>query len=319
MAIMTRSHKPEMKPPTLARQGPGVDAAARRTARWFVAPALALMGLVAAFPIGYAIWLSMHQYSLRVAGLSRFVGLNNYIDALVSEAWWQAVGQTFVFATVSVSLEVLLGVSMALLLNLAFRGRALMRSALLVPYAILTVVSAITWQAMFDPHLGLITEVLRTLGLPGGETIWLAESGYAMAVMIMADVWKTAPFVALLVLAGLQVIPSDVYEASALDGATRFQTFFRITLPLLRPAILLAAILRLLDALRVFDLPFVLTRGANGTGSMSLLAYQQLRESRLVGEGSALSILTFLTVMVVAVIYLRFAGGNLRGAAKDKI
>lgn len=319
METSTISRKREHTSAPPVRHGRGVDAAARRTALWFVAPALALMGLVAAFPIGYAIWLSLHQYSVRVAGLSRFVGFKNYIDALVSEAWWQAVSQTFIFATISVSLEVLLGVSMALLLNLAFRGRALMRSALLVPYAILTVVSAITWQAMFDPHLGLITEVLRTFGLPGGDTIWLAESGYAMAVMIMADVWKTAPFVALLVLAGLQVISSDVYEASALDGATKVQTFFHITLPLLRPAILLAAILRLLDALRVFDLPFVLTRGANGTGSMSLLAYQQLRESRLVGEGSALSILTFLTVMVVAVIYLRFAGGNLRGTAKDKI
>lgn len=318
MATTIISRKQDLDSNTPVARGHGVDAAARRTARWFVAPALALMGLVAAFPIGYAVWLSMHQYSVRVAGLSRFVGLKNYIDALASDAWWQAFSQTFVFAFVSVSLEVLLGVSMALLLNLAFRGRALMRSALLVPYAILTVVSAITWQAMFDPHLGLITEVLRTFGLPGGDTIWLAESGYAMTVMIMADVWKTAPFVALLVLAGLQVIPSDVYEASALDGATKSQTFFRITLPLLRPAILLAAMLRLLDALRVFDLPFVLTRGANGTGSMSLLAYQQLRESRLVGEGSALSILTFLTVMVVAVIYLRFAGGNLRSTTKDQ-
>ncbi|POH73264.1 carbohydrate ABC transporter permease [Arthrobacter glacialis] len=316
---MTISRERELTSAAPVRHSRSVDAAARRTAFWFVAPALTLMGLVAAFPIGYAIWLSMHQYSVRVSGLSRFVGFKNYIDALASEAWWQAFGQTFTFATISVSLEVLLGVGMALLLNLAFRGRALMRSALLVPYAILTVVSAITWQAMFDPHLGLITEVLRTLGMPGGDTIWLAESGYAMAVMIMADVWKTAPFVALLVLAGLQVISSDVYEASALDGATKLQTFFFITLPLLRPAILLAAILRLLDALRVFDLPFVLTRGANGTGSMSLLAYQQLRESRLVGEGSALSILTFLTVMVVAVIYLRFAGGNLRGTTKEKI
>jgi ABC-type sugar transport system permease subunit len=282
-----------------------------------VSPALVLMVLVAAFPIGYAAWLSLNQYSVRVPGLSRFVGLHNYATALASPEWWQAFRQTFVFAIVSVSLEVVIGVGMALLLNLAFRGRALLRSALLMPYAVLTVVSAITWQAMFDPHLGLVTKVLSTLGLPGGDTIWLAEQGYAMAVVIVADVWKTVPFVALLVLAGLQVIPGDLYEAAALDGATKRQTFLRVTLPLLRPAILLAAILRLLDALRVFDLPFVLTRGANGTSSMSLLAYRELREARLVGEGSALSILTFLTVMVVALLYLRFAGGNLRGAMKE--
>jgi multiple sugar transport system permease protein len=273
------------------------------------------MAIVAAFPVGYAIWLSLNQYSLRVPGLSRFVGLGNYTAALASDRWWQAVGQTFAFAVISVALEVALGVGMALLLNLAFRGRAVLRSVLLVPYAVLTVVSAITWQTMFDPHLGLVTNVLSMLGLPAGDVIWLAEPGYAMAIVILADVWKTVPFVALLVLAGLQVIPSDVYEAASLDGATKAQTFFRVTLPLLRPAIALAAILRLLDALRVFDLPFVLTRGANGTASMSLVAYEELRENRLVGEGSALSILTFVTVMIVALVYLRFAGTNLREAS----
>ncbi|MFT4234429.1 MAG: sugar ABC transporter permease [Microbacterium sp.] len=289
-----------------------MDADARRTARWFVTPAVVLMALVAAFPIGYAIWLSLNQYSLKVAGLSRFVGLGNYAEALTESSWWHAVANTFVFAIISVILEVIIGVGISLLLNLAFRGRAVLRSVLLVPYAILTVVSAITWQTMFDPHLGLVTTVLTRIGLPAGDIIWLAEPGYAMAILIVADVWKTAPFVGLLVLAGLQVIPDDVYEAAALDGASKLQTFFRVTLPLLRPAIALAAMLRLLDALRVFDLPFVLTRGANGTTSMSLLAYQQLRESRLVGEGSALSILTFIVVMIVALVYIRFSGSNLR-------
>jgi multiple sugar transport system permease protein len=302
----------------VVRRAGAIDADARRTARWFVAPALTLMALVAALPIGYAFWLSLNQYSVRTPGLSRFVGFSNYAGALASPEWWQAVGQTVTMAVISVVFEVTFGVMMALLLNLAFRGRAVLRSVLLVPYAVLSVVSAITWQNMFDPRLGLVTTVLKGLGLPAGDIIWLAEPGYAMAIVIVASVWKATPFVALLVLAGLQVIPEDVYEASSLDGAGRVQTFFRITLPLLRPAILLAACLRLLDALRLFDLPFVLTRGANGTSTMSLLSYVELRENRLLGEGSAMSLLTFVFVMVVALVYIRFAGGNLRDASKGQ-
>jgi multiple sugar transport system permease protein len=303
-----------MTAPTTRR---GVDHEQRRTAALMVAPALVIMFLVAAVPIGYAIWLSLNVYSVRQAGLSQFVGMTNYWNALTTHEWWQAFGQTFFFAVTSVALEVVLGVAMGLLLNMGFRGRGLLRSALLVPYAVLTVVSAITWQAMFESNLGLVTGILRALGLPGGEHVWLAEPGYAMAVIIAADVWKTAPFVALLVLAGLQVIPGDVYEAADLDGATRWQAFWRVTLPLLRPAIALAAIFRMLDALRIFDLPFVLTQGANGTETMSMLAYQELHEGRLIGQGSALSILTFATVMLVSLVYIRFAGGNIRDVAQE--
>ncbi|AMB41640.1 MULTISPECIES: carbohydrate ABC transporter permease [Paenarthrobacter] len=304
---------PSNAPRTNAR-----DRAERRLAFRMTAPSLILMALVAAVPIGYAIWLSLNQYSVRTAGLSRFVGLDNYIAALTSQEWWAAFGQTFTFAAFSVTLELILGTAMALLLNLAFKGRALLRTVVLLPYAIVTVVSAITWQTMFQPDLGLVTNVLSALGLPGGDVVWLGERGYAMAVIVLADVWKTTPFAALIILAGLQVISAETYEAAELDGASKWQTFVHITLPLLRPAIVLAAIFRTMDALRVFDLPFVLTRGANGTESMSMLAYGELRENRLVGEGSALSILTFLTVMVVSVIYIRFGGGNIRDVAKEE-
>lgn len=292
--------------------------AERRLATKMVAPSLTIMALVAAFPIGYALWLSLNQYSLMQAGLSRFVGLQNYIDAVANATWWAAFGQTLTFTVISVSLEIMLGTAIAVLLNQAFRGRGMLRAVMLVPYAVLTVVSAITWRTMFEPSMGLVTNVLGALGLPGGDLVWLGESGYAMAVVILADVWKTAPFVALLVLAGLQVIPSDIYEAAQLDGATKRQIFFTITLPLLKPAIALAAIFRTLDALRVFDLPFVLTRGANGTETMSMLAYRELRENRLIGEGSAYSIMTFIAVMLVALVYIRFAGGNIRDVAKEK-
>jgi multiple sugar transport system permease protein len=295
----------------------GHDRAERRLAVRMTAPSLILMSLVAAVPIGYAIWLSLNQYSIRQAGLSRFVGLDNYISALSSSEWWAAFGQTFLFAGLSVSLELVLGTAMALLLNLAFRGRALLRTVVLLPYAVVTVVSAITWETMFEPNLGLVTQILSGLGMPAGNIVWLGEPGYAMAVVVLADVWKTTPFAALIILAGLQVIPQETYEAAELDGASKWQSFWGVTLPLLKPAIVLAAIFRTMDALRVFDLPFVLTRGANGTESMSMLAYKELRENRLVGEGSALSILTFLTVMVVSMVYVRFAGSNIRAVSKE--
>jgi multiple sugar transport system permease protein len=309
-----------MAPPVLTSgrgRVSGHDRAERRLAVRMTAPSLILMALVAAVPIGYAIWLSLNQYSVRQAGLSRFVGLDNYIAALTSKEWWAAFGQTFLFSGLSVSLELVLGTAMALLLNLAFRGRALLRTIVLLPYAIVTVVSAITWETMFEPNLGLVTTVLSALGLPAGDIVWLGEPGYAMAVVVLADVWKTTPFAALIILAGLQVIPDETYEAAELDGAGKWQTFWGVTLPLLKPAIVLAAIFRTMDSLRVFDLPFVLTRGANGTESMSMLAYKELRENRLVGEGSALSILTFLTVMMVSMVYIRFAGSNIRAVAKE--
>ncbi|WP_434971322.1 carbohydrate ABC transporter permease [Microbacterium sp. bgisy207] len=274
------------------------------------------MLLVAVLPIGYAVWLSLHQYSRIQAGLSRFVGLQNYLEQLGSPVWWDSVRYSFSIALVAVPLELIVGTGIALLLNLAFRGRGVLRSVLLMPYAVLTVVSALIWQTMFDPHLGLVTNVLKGLGLPGGDTVWLADPGLVFVVIILAEVWKTAPFVALLVLAGLQVIPADVFEAASIDGATRWQTFWRVTLPLLVPAISVAGMLRLLDTLRIFDLPFVLTRGANGTATMSIVAYDALRENRLTGEGSALSMLTFVVVMIVALFYIRFAGGNLRQTPK---
>jgi multiple sugar transport system permease protein len=159
--------------------------------------------------------------------------------------------------------------------------------------------------------------MLSTFGLPGADIVWLGEDGWALAVMIFADVWKTAPFMALLLLAGLQVIPDDVYDAAKVDGATAWQRFVRITLPLLKPAILVALIFRTLDALRIFDLPFVLTRGAHGTNTLSLLAYQELQDNRIIGLGSALSVLTFLIVMTVSLVYIRFVGGNIRALTEE--
>ncbi|MFE2943325.1 carbohydrate ABC transporter permease [Streptomyces sp. NPDC059255] len=292
------------------------DSTERRLAGRMVAPALILMAAIAGYPILYAIWLSLHQYSIITPGLSRFVGLANYTEQLTSRAWWDAVGHTFLFTAISVPLELVIGTGIALLLNIAFRFRTLLRSVVLLPYAILTVVSAITWRTIFDPNLGLVSTLLSSMGITGNNVVWLGQDGYAMTVVVLADVWKTAPFVALLVLAGLQVIPAELREASQLDGASAFRHFRSVTLPLLWPAIALAMIFRTLDALRVFDLPFVLTRGAHGTDTMSILAYQTLRGKQLIGEGSAVSILTFVIVMLVSFVYIRFAGGNIRSVVK---
>ena len=289
----------------------------RRFAALMVTPALVVIAIVAAYPIGYAIWLSLNQYSVRVAGLSRFVGVDNYIDALKSSEFWSATWTTFLFTAISVSLELVIGLGMALAMHQAFKGRAVLRTVVLVPWAILTVVTAITWRTIFEPNLGLAPVLLDKLSLPGANTVWLGQNGYALAVMILGDVWKTAPFIALLLLAGLQVIPEDVYEAAKVDGATTWQRFVRITLPLLKPAILVALIFRTLDSLRIFDLPFVLTQGANGTTTLSILSYEKFSQDRLLGQGSAIAVLTFLIVMAVSFLYIRTVGGNIRNLAED--
>lgn len=288
----------------------------RRLAGMMLAPALAVMAAVAAYPIGYAVWLSLHEYSVRVPGLSRWAGFRNYETAFGDADFWSALVTTFQFSIVSVALEFGIGLGMALAMHAAFRGRGLLRATVLVPWATITAVTAITWRSIFEPQLGFAPQLLAKVGI-GEDVVWLGESGYALSVMILADVWKTAPFMALLLLAGLQVIPDDVYEAARVDGATAWQRFTRITLPLLRPAILVALLFRTLDALRVFDLPAVLTNGANNTNTLSLLAYQELTENRIIGLGSALSIITFAIVMFVSFAYIFFVGGNIKTLAQE--
>ena len=281
---------------------------------WMVAPSMALIALVAAYPILYAIWLSLHQYSVRVAGLSRWAGpygLSNYSDALSNSAFWDAMTTTLIFTAASVTLELIIGLAMALAMHAAFKGQGVLRTVVLVPWAMLTVVTAILWRTIFESPQGFVNQILGT------DTVWLGSEPQALIVIIVADVWKTAPFMALLILAGLQVIPSDIYEAAKVDGATAWQRFRKITLPLLTPAILVALIFRTLDALRIFDLPYVLTKGANGTTTLSLIAQETFATNRIYGLGAAYSVLTFITVMIVSAIYIFTVGGNIRGLAED--
>jgi trehalose/maltose transport system permease protein len=300
-----------IQPPARARSG---GLSQKRLAFLMVSPSMILIAIVAAYPILYAIWLSLHEYSVRVAGLSRWagpLGLRNYTTALQASEFWSALVTTLVFTVVSVFFELLIGLAMALAMHAAFRGQGILRTVVLVPWAILTVVTATMWRTIFESPQGLVNTIL------GSDTVWLGEKPQALIVIIVADVWKTAPFMALLILAGLQTIPGEIYEAAKVDGATMWQRFRKITLPLLTPAILVALIFRTLDALRIFDLPFVLTKGANGTTTLSLLAQETFAQNRIYGLGAAYSILTFIVVMIVSFTYIRVVGGNIRGLAED--
>jgi multiple sugar transport system permease protein len=272
--------------------------------RVFVAPAILLMALVALFPILYAMVLSLQAYTGRQN--EGWAGLDNYVEALTDDRFWTSLQFTAVFTVTSVAAEFLIGLGFALLMNQAFRGRGVTRAAILVPWVIPTVIAAQMWFFMFNVTPGFINTVF---GL--GDFSWLGQSGWAAFTIIFADVWKTAPFVALLLLAGLQTIPGDVYEGARVDGAGMFQRFWFITLPLLKPAILVALLFRTVEALRVYDLPQVMTGGAFNTESLSILVQQYVVRTPDPGLGSALSTITFIIVLGVGMIFVRFLGKEL--------
>jgi multiple sugar transport system permease protein len=276
----------------------------RRQARVLVAPAVLLLAAVALYPILAAAWLSLRRRIL-VFHEDRFVGLGNYRLLLEDPRFWTALANTAYFTLIAVTLELLAGLAFALLLHRAAPGRGLLRAAILVPWAIPTVVAAKLWSYLFNADYGLIPRLL-----PGRDIDWLGTPGYAMHAAIAVDVWKTTPFVALLLLAGLQTIPADVLRAAAADGASPLRIFRSVTLPLLAPTIAVALVFRTLDAFRVFDVIYVLTGGgpANTTETLSIYAYKTLMRSGDFGYGSALSVATFFCVMAVAVVYLRLLG-----------
>jgi multiple sugar transport system permease protein len=272
--------------------------------RLFVSPSIALMALVALFPVIYAFVLSLYLYVRRQP--VGFAGLDNYVTAVTDARFWDSVQFTFIFTVTSVAAEFVIGLGFALLMNQAFRGRGVTRAAILVPWVIPTVVAAQMWFFMFNVTPGFINNLL---GL--GNFNWLGQRGWAAFAIVFADVWKTAPFVALLLLAGLQTIPNDLYESARVDGAGMFSRFWFITLPLLKPAILVALLFRTVDALRVFDLPQVMTRGAFGTESLSILVQQFVVRTPNPGLGAALSTLTFILILGIGIIFVRLLGRDL--------
>ncbi|MGD8309003.1 MAG: sugar ABC transporter permease [Chromatiales bacterium] len=276
--------------------------AEHRLAWMLCAPAVIAMALVTAYPMLYALWLSLFRYDLRFPDQRRFIGLENYWSVLTSETWWQSLLNTLIITVGSVAVELVLGFVFALVMHRALIGRRLVRTSLLVPYGIITVVAAMSWRFAFDPTTGFVNALL---GLQGS---WLAERWSAFFVIIQTEIWKTTPFMALLLLAGLTLVPDDLLRAARVDGAGAVQRFFRITLPVMRPMIMVALLFRTLDAFRIFDTVFVQTRGAQGTESVSIVGYDALITRLNLGLGSAVSVLIFLCVVVIAAIYIRGFG-----------
>ncbi|HEX3040773.1 MAG TPA: sugar ABC transporter permease [Solirubrobacterales bacterium] len=290
---------------------PGKNSSRTRSERklaWMLcAPAVVAMLLVTAYPIAYAVVLSLQNVDLRFPDENSFAGLSNYTTVLTSSLWWTDIFNTVFLMVTTVAIELVLGMAIALVMHRAIFGRGVVRTSVLIPYGIITVVAAFAWQFAFAPETGFV----NNLPLISDNMDWFGGRFSSFAVIIMAEVWKTTPFMALLLLAGLVTIDDQLYEAARVDGATAWQRFTRITLPLMKPAILVALLFRTLDAFRVFDTIFIMTRGALDTESVSILGYNQLISRLNLGLGSAVSVLIFLCVFLIAFVFVRGFGAKL--------
>lgn len=302
------------KQPQVARRrltimaGPTSEWARRRErlAWLLVAPSVLVVIVVALYPLIRTFQLSLTNQRLSSVRAVSFVGLDNYVSLLQDSDFLHSIWNTVFFTVTSVFFETLLGMIIALVIHSNFKGRGVLRTAMLIPWAIPTVVSAQMWKWMYNDVFGVINDLLVTrLGLLSEKIAWLANPNLALPAIVAVDVWKTTPFMALLLLAGLQVIPSDVYEAATVDGATKLQQFWRITMPLIRPALLVALIFRSLDALRVFDIIYVMKGTAPETVSMAVLARQTMIDLRRLGEGAAMSVIIFIILALFVVAYTR--------------
>jgi multiple sugar transport system permease protein len=278
----------------------------RRLAWMLVAPSVVVMLLVTGYPIVYAIYLSLQKYDLRFPDDKEFVGLGNYADVLTSSIWWSDVFNTLVITVTSVAIELVLGMAIALVMHRAIFGRGPVRAAILIPYGIVTVVAAFAWRYAFDPGTGFV----KNLPLISDTADPLGDRGGSFVVIVLTEVWKTTPFMALLLLAGLALVPDELHEAAKVDGAGVVQRFFRITIPLMKPAIVVALLFRTLDAFRVFDSVFIMTRGANDTETVSILGYNVLINRVNLGLGSAVSVLIFIAVILIAMFFVRVLGAS---------
>jgi multiple sugar transport system permease protein len=276
--------------------------AERRLAYWLCAPAVVVMVAVTGYPIVYAIILSLQRYDLRFPADRGWVGLDNYFQVLTASTWWNDVLSTVIITVFSVGIELVLGTLLALVMHRAIFGRGPVRAAILIPYGIVTVVAAFTFLYAFQLNTGFVAKLLGYTSDP------LTNTTGSYLVIIITEVWKTTPFMALLILGGLVLVPGELYEAAKIDGASAVQRFFRITLPLIRPAILVALLFRTLDAFRIFDNPFIQTRGANGTETVSILGYNTLINRVNLGLGSAVSVLIFIAVIIIAALFIKGLG-----------
>ncbi|MAY46556.1 MAG: sugar ABC transporter permease [Rhodobacteraceae bacterium] len=315
-----------MEPDPIMTQKTGLTGQRTRAAWMFIAPMLIVLAAVALYPLARTIWFGFTDASLNDIDSAEWVGIRNYLEwldygngqgewlgLLADDRWWRSVWNTLKFAFVSVFFETLFGLIVALVLNAQFPGRAIVRTAVLVPWAIPTVVSAKLWGWMLHDQFGIINDMLMKVGILSAPIAWTASPDTAMVAVMMVDIWKTTPFMALLILAGLQMIPGDIYEAARLDGINPVRVFRRVTLPLVMPALLVGVVFRALDALRVFDIVYVLTPNTDATRTMSLYARENLFDYDKFAYGSAASTLLFLVVALITITFIYATRMDLEG------
>jgi len=279
----------------------------QRLAFLLVAPAAILMLVVTGYPIGYAVWLSLQRNNLAAPNDTAFIGLGNYQTILTDRYWWTALAVTLGITVVSVTLEFALGLALALVMHRTLVGRSLVRTAVLVPYGIVTAVASYSWFYAWTPGTGYLANLLPQGSAP------LTEQIPSLGIVVIAEVWKTTPFMSLLLLAGLALVPEDLLKAAQVDGAGAWRRLTRVMLPIIKPAIVVALLFRTLDAFRIFDNIYVLTAGNNDTGSVSVLGYDNLFKGFNVGLGSAISVLIFCCVGVIALVFVKVFGAAAPG------
>jgi multiple sugar transport system permease protein len=283
----------------------------RRLAFWLIAPAVLVMIAVTGYPLIYAVILSLERYNLELPQDTKFIGFANYSAVLTSPYWWQALEVTVIITVFSVGITLVLGMLLAQVLHRTVFFRGGVRTISLIPYGIVTVAAAYSWQYAWTPNEGYLSALFN-------NNAPLTSQVQAIAVIIVAEIWKTTPFMALLLLAGLSLVPDDLLRAARVDGATPWQAFTRITLPLMKPAILVALLFRTLDSFRIFDNIFILTSGNNGTASVSTLGYDNLFNALNLGIGSAIAILIFICVAIIAVVFILGFGTAAPGSSAGK-
>lgn len=314
---------------TYVNEGRSLQQQRARAAFWFLAPMLLALFCVAAWPLFRTIYFSFTNTTLNDLYGGEWIGIDNYLSwrtlesgrtvwrgTLVDPAWWNAVWNTVRFAFVSVAFETVLGLIVALVLNAEFKGRGFVRAAILIPWAIPTIVSAKMWSWMLNDQFGIINDVFLKLGIIDQKIAWTASTDTAMFAVLIVDIWKTTPFMALLCLAGLQMIPRDIYEAAKVDGIHPVKVFFRVTLPLVRPALMVAVIFRMLDALRIFDLVYVLTPNSAATKTMSVISRENMIDFDKFAYGSAQSTLLFAIIAIFVSLYIWLGKVDLSGGGK---
>jgi multiple sugar transport system permease protein len=265
-------------------------------------PAAVIMVVVTIYPIVYALLLSFQRADLRFPNDNKWIGVTNYVTVLTNSFWWHAFVITMIVTVISVAVELVLGMALAMVMHRTLLGRGLVRTLALIPYGIVTVVTAFGWRYAWTPGYGYLANLLSDNSAP------LTQQVPAVGIIILAEIWKTTPFMALLLMAGLAIVPDDLQRAASMDGATTWQRFTQVTLPLMKPAILVALLFRTLDAVRIYDNIYVLTNGAQGTSSLSILTYHNLIGGLNLGIGSTMSILMFITVAIIAFIFIKGFG-----------